>query len=164
MVFKERSTKGAETISQYQFEQLVDSGQIAHATILYDQQNTLNDIVGTCYRSQNGARVETPFRARVRLTPNLEDKLLHLPQFEPRQPNIVLTSILVSVLPFLIIAALIWFFFIRQIKKAGGRDLTEQAWRQQERYDAVLAKWEDQARRMDVVLSKLESTSGERRP
>ena len=55
----------------------------------------------------------------MRLTPKLEKKLLALPQFEPREPNTMLLSFMLSVLPILVIAALIWFFFIRQIKMAG---------------------------------------------
>src|SRR5258707_12515530 len=49
----------------------------------------------------------------------MEDKLFALPQFEPREPNTMLFSVLWSVLPILIIGGLIWFFFIRQIKMAG---------------------------------------------
>ena len=42
-----------------------------------------------------------------------------MPQFEPREPNTMLFSFMLSVLPIIVIAALIWFFFIRQIKMAG---------------------------------------------
>ena len=156
--FKGRTEPQGDILSQYRFEQLVDAGQIVHATIAYDSQSTLNEIVGTYLRPEGGAKAELPFRTRVRLTGGLEEKLLHLPQFEPRQPNAVLINVLYSVLPFVIIAALIWFFFIRQIKKAGGFELQERARQQQERYDAVLAKWEEQTRRMDAILSKLENS------
>ena len=37
----------------------------------------------------------------------------------PREPNTMLFSFMLSVLPIIVIAALIWFFFIRQIKMAG---------------------------------------------
>ena len=60
-----------------------------------------------------------PFRARVRLLPDLEKKLLSMPQLDPREPNTMLFSFMLSVLPIIVIAALIWFFFIRQIKMAG---------------------------------------------
>jgi len=68
---------------------------------------------------ENDRKVEVPFRAKARLLPDLEKKLLSLPQFEPREPNTMLFSFLLSVLPIIVIAALIWFFFIRQIKMAG---------------------------------------------
>ena len=68
---------------------------------------------------ENDRKVEVAFRAKARLTPELEEKLLSMPQFEPREPNTMLFSFMLSVLPILVIAALIWFFFIRQIKMAG---------------------------------------------
>src|SRR5208283_119754 len=67
----------------------------------------------------NDPKTEAAFRAKVRLYPELEKKLLTLPQFEPREPNTMLFSFLLSILPIVVIAALIWFFFIRQIKMAG---------------------------------------------
>ena len=117
MFIKEGMGEQGERISQYQFEELVDSERIARATIIYDQQSPLNEIVGTYYKSGNRAGVEVPLRAKVRLTGRLETKLLSLPQFEVRQPNTMLMSVVWSILPILIIAVLIWFFFIRQIRR-----------------------------------------------
>jgi ATP-dependent Zn protease len=150
----------AETITQLRFEELVNSGQIAHATLLYDPQSVLTEVVGRYYQSGNGAKTEVPFRARLRLTSRLEEKLLSLPQFEASQPNSVLMGVIYSILPIIIIAALIWVFFIRQIKKGP---LQTKAAEQQNRYDSILSKWEDQARRMDVVLEKMERDSGLRK-
>src|SRR5690348_5907157 len=118
MLFKEKMDAPGEIIGQYRFQQLVDSNQIAQATINYNPQNPLNEVIGKYYKD-NDHRTEVPFRAKVRLTEKMEEKLYGLPQFEPREPNTMLMSVAVSVLPFVIIAALIWFFFIRQIKMAG---------------------------------------------
>jgi cell division protease FtsH len=119
MLFKEKMEAPGLPLTQYQFQQLVESNLIVKATVNYSPQNpSLNEIVGT-YRTEADRRTEIPFRAKVRLTPKLEDRLYTLPQFEPHEPNTVLMSLAVSVLPFVIIAALIWFFFIRQIKMAG---------------------------------------------
>ena len=63
--------------------------------------------------------VEVPFHIKARLLPEFEQKLLSMKEFEPREPNTMLFSFMLSVLPILVIAALIWFFFIRQIKMAG---------------------------------------------
>jgi ATP-dependent Zn protease len=162
MLFKERMDSPAETISQYRFEQLVDAGQITHATVNYDPQNpALNEVVGKYYKTEGDAKTEVPFRAVIRLTGSLERKLLNMPEVEPRQPNALLLNIAASVLPFLLIAALIWFFFIRQIKKAtrtspSAAEVNARALEQQERFDRILDKWEDQARRMDAVLEKME--------
>ncbi len=119
MLFKEKMEAPGVPLTQHQFQQLVDSNLIVKATINYSPQNpSLNEIVGT-YHTEGDRRTEVPFRAKVRLTPKLEERLYTLPQFEPHEPNTVLMSVAVSVLPFVIIAALIWFFFIRQIKMAG---------------------------------------------
>jgi len=98
-----------------------------------------------------------PFRTKVRMTGNLEEKLFNLPQLEARQAN---TMLLWNVLP-IFIAAMIWFFFIRRIKRSartspGTPDLQEKASQQLDRFEKILDRWEDQAGRMDVVLDKLE--------
>jgi cell division protease FtsH len=117
MLFKEKLDSPADMLSQYAFQQLVDSNLIAEATINYNLQSPLEEIVGKYYKDDH--RTTTPFRAKVKLTEKMEEKLLVLPQFTPREPNTLLMSMAVSVLPFVVIAALIWFFFIRQIKMAG---------------------------------------------
>ena len=161
-LFRERNAPAADTISQYRFEQLVDAGQIAQATVSYDPQSpALNEVVGRYIRVDGASKTEVPFRARVRLTDALEQKLFSMPQFEPRQPNTMLLSVVSSLLPFVIIAALIWFFFIRQIKKTprtfpGAAEVNARALEQQKRFDGILDKWEEQARRMDAVLDKME--------
>ena len=73
----------------------------------------------------------------------------------------MLMSVIWSILPIIIIAILIWFFFIRQIKKmakaaASTSDLQARACEQQDRFDEILDKWEEQAKRMDAVLNKME--------
>ena len=162
VLFRERLEPPAEAISQHRFEELVNAGQIVRATVNYDPQNpALNEVIGSYYRAEGDAKTEVPFRARVRLTDGLESKLLSMPQFEPRQPNALMLNLVTSVLPFVVIAALIWFFFIRQIKKAtrtspSAADVNARALEQQQRFDGILDKWEEQARRMDAVLDKME--------
>src|SRR5712672_2761931 len=130
MVMRDRWESPGTLINQYQFQQLVDSNQIAKATINYNPQDPyLTEIVGTYYKTDpSGARtqnkdgdVKESFRAKVRLTPDLEKKILsgQYPQFEVKEPNTMLLSLVWSILPFAAIAAFIWFFFIRQIKMAG---------------------------------------------
>lgn len=166
MLFKDRMEVPADTISQYRFEQLVDSNLITHATIKYSPTTAaLNEIVGGYNKAESGRAVVVPFRAVVRLTPDLENKLLSLPQFEPYESNPVFTSILFSVLPIIVIAVLIWFFFIRQIRKAakpsgGQSDAHIRTMQQQDRLDKILSKWEEQAARMDTVLEKMERENG----
>jgi len=128
MSLRNRTQQEAVQISQARFLQLVESNLIAKARIIYSAQSPfLTEIVGTYYATdasgrriqENGQDKEVPFRARARLTEAMEDRLLRLPNFEPQEQNVVLMNVLLSILPILLIAALIWFFFIRQIKMAG---------------------------------------------
>jgi ATP-dependent Zn protease len=166
LTVRENGSRGGEQINQYQFEQLLATGRILHGTIFYDPQNSaLNEITGRYSKVTNGDREEVPFRTLVRLSRGLEEQLLNLPQFEPRQPNTMLLSILVGILPFVIIALLIYFFFIRQIKKAakaspGIADLQTRTSSQQDRFDKIMDKWEEQARRMDAVIERMDRSTG----
>jgi ATP-dependent Zn protease len=159
---KGKTDAQADRITQHQLEELVDAGQIVHAAVAYDAQNpALNKVAGTYAKVENGARREVPFRTTVRLTPGLEQKLLSLPQVEPYQANTFLLSVVWSVLPIVVIAALIWFFFIRRIRFAatsalGSAEVQAKALEQQSRFDTILDKWEEQTRRMDAVLDKME--------
>ena len=129
MMFRDRMDTQGEVTSQFKFQQLVDSNLIAQATIHYSPQNPfLTEINGKYYRlDSSGNRVKTAsgqeelvaFRTKARLTEKMEEKLLALPQFEVKEPNTMLLSVVWSILPILLIATLIWFFFIRQIKMAG---------------------------------------------
>ncbi len=124
MLFRDRVDSQGEILTQYQFQQLVESNQIAQATINYSPQNPfLTEISGKYYKdgSSENKAVENlvAFRAKARLTAKLEEKLLQLPQFEVREPNTMLLNVIWSLLPILLIATLVWFFFIRQIKMAG---------------------------------------------
>jgi len=120
MLFKDRMDAPGEVMTQYQFQEKVNSNLIVQATINYSPQGSaLNDIVGKYKKMEGDKEVLIPFRTKARLYPELEKKLLTLEQFEPREPNTMVFSFMVSILPIIVIAALIWFFFIRQIKMAG---------------------------------------------
>jgi ATP-dependent Zn protease len=158
LFLRDRMEPDFNVLTQHQFAEFLDADRIGHARITFDPQSPLNEIVGTYYRTQNQATVEVPFQARIRLTGSLEEKLLQRPEFEPYQPNTVLLSVIWSVLPIIAIAILIWFFFIRQIRRTSGRVGSQQAktTEQQDRLDKILDKWEEQLRRMDAVLNRME--------
>ena len=128
MLMRDRWESQGDLISQHRFQELVESNLIAQATVNYSPQGTaLNEVVGKAFKvdaagnhlKKNDQEELVSFRAKVRLTPKMEEKLYSLPQFEPREPNTMLLSVLWSVLPIVVIAAFIWFFFIRQIKMAS---------------------------------------------
>jgi len=83
-----------ETLTQYDFQQLVDANQIAEAMIRNNSQNPfLNEIDGKYFATdaegkrllESNPHAKVPFRAVVRLYPELEKRLLELPQVQPRQ-------------------------------------------------------------------------------
>ena len=129
MLMKDRMESTGEILTQYKFQQLVESNQIASATVNYSPQSGyLTEITGKYYKiDEAGNRIKKAdgtdelftFRTKARLIDKLEEKILAREQFTVREPNTMLLSMMWSILPFLLIAVLIWFFFIRQIKMAG---------------------------------------------
>src|SRR5256885_16243218 len=52
MVFRDRMESQGEEVKQYRFQQLVDSNQIAQATINYNPQKPyLTDVIGKYYKA-----------------------------------------------------------------------------------------------------------------
>src|SRR5437660_7741838 len=121
MFFRNNATSTGDSLSQSQFEQLVESNQIVRAIIVYSPPGSfLNDITGKYMRTEpDGRQVEAPFKAKVFLYPELTTKVFKSRKFEVKEANTVLLGLLYSVFPILVIGLLIWFFFIRQIKMAG---------------------------------------------
>jgi ATP-dependent Zn protease len=163
MLVRDKMYSQGEPLSEYAFFQMVDSNLIARATINYNSQSLpLTEIIGQYYRADKEGKPVTdgpaiPFRTKARLTENMEERLLSLPQFEPHQPNTVLLSVFWSVLPVVVIAVLIWFVFMRQLRHARQNTPTAQG-----RMDRILDKWEEQAKRMDAILDKMERRNGSR--
>ena len=116
-------------LSQAEFLNKFESNQIAKATInLGGQSSLLTPITGTFYKTDkdgnvlklNGKEEEVNFAApNAYLTQKMLDKLLVSDKIEAGAPNAMLMSMIWGVAPFVILAVLFWFFFIRQIKAAG---------------------------------------------
>src|SRR5258708_11173822 len=87
MVFRDRMESQGEVLTENRFQQLVESNQIAQATITYSAQNTqspfLTEVAGKYYKTdrtgnrikKNGVDVTIDFRAKVRLPDKLEEKV-----------------------------------------------------------------------------------------
>jgi len=121
IVFRDRPEAKTEAITHLQFSQLVESNLVVKGTVSYNPQSPdLRDISGK-YRSMraDGKVTELPFKLKTRLTPNLEEKVLTSGKFETVEPNTILQSILIGILPFLVLALLIYFLLMRQLKMAG---------------------------------------------
>ncbi|HEU5124675.1 MAG TPA: ATP-dependent zinc metalloprotease FtsH [Verrucomicrobiae bacterium] len=111
-------------LQQSEFMAKVDAGLIVPgAKINYNPQSPLQEVSGEYYKTDAKGEIlksETvPFRAKVRLTDQMEKSLYDTGNFQPHEQNQILVGLIWSVLPIVAIAAFIWFFFIRQIKMAG---------------------------------------------
>ena len=102
---------------------LLESNLVASASVNFNPQTHPVEIVEGFYYKTDAAGKKTdekvPFRTKIFLTEKIQDQLNHLPASGITEPNQLLWSFLLGVLPFLLIGGFIWFFFIRQIKMAG---------------------------------------------
>jgi cell division protease FtsH len=119
--FRTKTEQKYPAITRQKLQQILNSDMQVEGKIYYapPQSSSLSEISGKYITTNvNGAQVENNFRVKTRLTPELESKILDR-GFEPAEPNTFLMSIFVTVLPIILVAFLIYFFFIRQIKMAG---------------------------------------------
>src|SRR5207248_7559367 len=129
MLMRDKWESQGEKLPQWRFMQLFESNLIAQAVVNYSPQNQLlveiigkyhlADKDGNLIKGENGRAKDYPFITKARLSQDTENQLFSNPNIEPREPNTMLLSVVWSILPIIVIAALIWFFFIRQIKMAG---------------------------------------------
>jgi len=124
MMFREKTSTRYKEITYNELVEMIAptnaSGrrsQIEKAVITYNPQSSdLREITGK-YTDENGAPI--PFKIKIPLTPEFTKKLLESGKFETVEPNTILLNVLYAILPFLLLAAVIYFFLIRQIKMAG---------------------------------------------
>jgi cell division protease FtsH len=118
ITFRERADTRIHTFKHVEFVQAVEEDRISEAVINYSPQSEdLRTIEGKFRPKEGGA--EVPFKIKTRLLPDLEKKMLDTGKFEPKMPNTFLMTLAMSLLPFILIAVLIYFFFVRQIKMAS---------------------------------------------
>jgi cell division protease FtsH len=129
MVVRNQGEGKFKALSPREFLQKVDSNSIVSATITYNPQSPLQEITGKYIEREGdvkektdpstGRSVEIPFKTKMPLTEKRLDQLLVLPNFTTVEPNQLLMTLFMTLLPFVCLAVLIYFFFIRQIKMAG---------------------------------------------
>ena len=121
IVFRKNTEEKVEILPRHKLVQLIEADQIVSGTIHYNPQSSLLQEISGKYYSTNasGEKVEMPFRTKTRLNDVFENKLLDSPRFTTAEPNTFLMGLVVTVLPIVVVAFIIYFFFIRQIKMAG---------------------------------------------
>ena len=114
----------AKSLSQSEFLEKFASNQVTDVKIMFNQQTyPLMEITGLLVESDRDPKTTNDAVAfvaqNVWLTPEMQSDLVRSHKVKIGSPNVVMQNLLVSLLPFVILAALFWFFFIRQIKAAG---------------------------------------------
>ncbi len=110
-----------QQLSPHEFFSRLAATQIVSGTITFDPQSPLQEITGKFAEAAvEGQEKQVPFVTHVALVDDDVKDLQRNPRFEVKTPNTLLMNVFVTlILPFLLLAALIYFFFIRQIKMAG---------------------------------------------
>ena len=104
--------------TQTEFMDEFRAGTITKGIVWWDIQSPLMQDVSGEYKPA-GKEPAVKFRTKLRIDESLERQLRRSGKFEPKQPNTLVTNMLMGLLPFLLVGVLIWFIFIRQIKMAG---------------------------------------------
>ena len=129
MMLQNRNQKKPQELSYLELSQKITNNLIVPGTglIAYNQQSFLRKITGRYYQTTNGMAVlsasgatnEIDFKTETPLTDDITLSLLTSGKFKPVEPNNMMLNVLMGLLPFLLLAGLIYFFLIRQIKMAG---------------------------------------------
>ena len=121
VLFQKRLAEPQETLKPQQFWALFESNQIDEATVNPSPQSPIFDIVGKYHNiEKDGTKsAVVPFHAKLLLADSQIATLSHYTGIDVKEPNTMLLSVMMTLLPILLIGAFIWFFFIRQIKMAG---------------------------------------------
>jgi cell division protease FtsH len=108
----------AKLLTYKEFAKLVEEDGIKEGVIHYNPSSErLHEITGEFEDDQGNTQ---PFKVeKIRLLESMEQKLMDSGKFEADEPNTLLLGILYSLLPFILLALLIWFFLVRQIRMAG---------------------------------------------
>jgi len=123
LLMQHRMTPAPVELKQADFLDKFSSSNIITAAVVVNQQNMpLSEISGTClvFDKESKQMKETPFVVHnFLLTQESQNVLQHSLKVTITSPNILVTNLVWSIAPFLILGVLFWFFFIRQIKAAG---------------------------------------------
>lgn len=139
IMFLQRQAETGEQkqINYAELKLLLDNDLVEKGVINYDPQSRLQEITGRykLYRvtgentsgdkvieietDESGQEILQTFYIKTVLMDSMEQQMLESARFRATQPSTLLTGFLFSILPFLIIAILIYVFLIRQIRMAG---------------------------------------------
>ncbi len=129
MMLQRRSEIKPLELSYLELSQKITNNLIVPKTgqMAYNPQSLLRKVTGRFYETDstgapvltNGKTNEIDFKTEIPFTDDITLTLLTTGKFKPVEPNNIMLNVVMTVLPFLLLAGLIYFFLIRQIKMAG---------------------------------------------
>ncbi|MCD8533796.1 MAG: ATP-dependent zinc metalloprotease FtsH [Verrucomicrobia bacterium] len=128
MLLRDRPDSGLPKVNLTQFEKLLEENRVIEADLVLTPSSKLVEISGRykagpdeeANATLSKFKGEIPFRFETFLSEEkLQSLVLAHEQLLPKQPDTMLIGILLQLGPFLLLAFIIYFFFIRQIKMAG---------------------------------------------
>jgi len=117
--FRNNNESRYRVLNHLEFLNLVESNLVTEATIYYNPQSLRREIIGKYIDPDSKSKGPVLFKIETRLSEQLEDQLLRTGRFKVAEPNTVLVQLFYGVLPFLVLALIVYFFLIRQIRMAG---------------------------------------------
>jgi cell division protease FtsH len=116
---KDRHDPRIHVLNHLEFVRAVESNLVQEATIYYNPQSLRREITGKFVEPDPKSKTPALFKVETRLSEAFEEQLLKTGKFKAAEPNTMLLNLFYAVLPFLLLAVIVWFFLVRQIKMAG---------------------------------------------
>ena len=118
IVFRDSKDSKIENVDYSQFKGMVQSNQIEKgAVIKFTPQDELKVIEGEFLPA--GAEEALPFKIETPLSDEFLEEIMNTGKFTPKKPNTLMANVFFTLLPFILIALLLYFFLFRQIRMAG---------------------------------------------
>lgn len=121
MYLNTRRHPSATPITQRDLIRLIETNTVRDGVVNYGSDSRSLDVISGSYPKLDAAGSTNwiNFYAEAKLTTSLEELLLNELGFRPQRTSNLWLSVMVQLLPILLIAFIIYFAFIRQIRAAG---------------------------------------------
>jgi cell division protease FtsH len=122
LFFQNRTQPRYQPISYKKLFELVEAGQVESGEINFSSQSTVQRVVRGKYLQTEAGKTNTtsvPFVVETYLTQDDIQELMRSGSFKSVDNNSLLLNLFIGILPIILVGALIWFFFVRQIRAAG---------------------------------------------
>ncbi len=122
LFFQNRTQPRYQPITYKRLFELVEAGQVKSGEINFSSQSSVQRIVRGEYLQPEPGKTNTaavPFIVETYLTQDDIQELMRSGSFRSVDNNSLLLNLFIGILPIVLVGALIWFFFVRQIRAAG---------------------------------------------